>query len=121
MAEAPLFFVDECLPFEVTLALRARGYDASDPVERELRGLADVAVWALAAAEQRVLVTRDKDFPLQVVGPRPAGLVLVRAPDHFTAAELGDLVDALLGVVAGECFIGRITVVSPGRFRQRQW
>lgn len=121
MADAPSFYVDECLPFEVTLALRRRGCEVSDPVERGLRGLADIAVWSLVASEHSVFVTRDKDFPLQVGGPRPAGLVLVRAPDRFTATEIGELIDALLVAVPAEDLVGRITVLSPGRFRHRRW
>lgn len=71
----PAFLIDECLPFEVTLAFRRRG-------------LKDDAVWTLAATERRILVTRDLDFPLQGMTMRPLGLVLLRAPDDATAPQL---------------------------------
>ena len=48
----PAFLVDECLPVEVTLALRQHGLDATDIVERALRGIDDLAVWGLAAAQK---------------------------------------------------------------------
>ena len=95
----PAFLVDECLPAEVTLA----------------------EVWALAAAENRVLVTRDLDFPLRDVLPRPAGLVLLRAPENSTAHQLGALVAALVDTILPAGLVGNITVVSPGRYRQRAW
>jgi predicted nuclease of predicted toxin-antitoxin system len=118
---AATFLVDECLPIDVTLALRKRGFDASDLVERGSRGLDDHAVWALAAAESRILVTRDLDFPLRGVVPRPPGLVLLRAPDDTAAPQLGALATALLDKVVASELVGRITVVSPGRYRQRAW
>ncbi len=56
---AAAFLVDECLPIDVTVAFRQRGLDVADLVERGLRGLDDRAVWALGAAESRILVTSD--------------------------------------------------------------
>ncbi|MFL5277414.1 MAG: DUF5615 family PIN-like protein [Myxococcales bacterium] len=117
----PAFLVDECLPVEVTRAIRDRGLDAADIIERNLRGLADAAVWALAAAEDRILVTRDLDFPLRDVLPRPPGLVLIRSSSDSTADQLGGLAARLLESLASSELVGRITVVSPGRYRQRVW
>ena len=117
----PAFLVDECLPLDVTLAIRQRGLDATDLVERGLRGLADGGVWALAANEGRILITRDLDFPLRDVLPRPPGLVLLRPPDATTAPQLGALVDTLLITVTPSALLGHITVVGPGRYRQRAW
>lgn len=115
----PLFLVDECLPLEVTLAFRRRGLDAADIAERALRGLKDDAVWTLAATERRILVTRDLDFPLRGMTTRPPGLVLLRVPDNATAPQLGALVASLLDALAASALVGNITVVSPGRYRQR--
>ena len=117
----PSFLVDECLPLDVTLALRSFGLDATDIVERGLRGIVDERVWALAAAEGRVLVTRDLDFPLRIAGPRPAGLVLLRAPDNSTAPQLGALVKSLFEQLPVEAAVGHIIVLSPGRYRRRAW
>ena len=117
----PAFLVDECLPVEVTLALRQHGLDATDIVERALRGIDDLAVWGLAAAEDRILVTRDLDFPLRDVLPRPAGLILLRASEATTAPQLGALVAALVDTIAPADLVGHITVVSPGHYRQRAW
>jgi predicted nuclease of predicted toxin-antitoxin system len=115
------FLVDECLPFDVTQALRNRGFDATDVVERGLRGLSDEGVWALAAAEGRILVTRDLDFPLRIPGTRPPGLVLVRAPNESTAVQLAALVDSLFDAVEPDGVSGHLVVLSPGRYRRRPW
>jgi hypothetical protein len=58
---APAFLVDECLPIDVTLAIRQHDLDVTDLFERGCRGLDDPEVWALAASENRILVTRDLD------------------------------------------------------------
>ena len=115
----PSFLVDECLPLDVTQAMRSFGFDATDIVERGLRGLADEGVWSLAAAEGRVLITRDLDFPLRITGPRPVGLVLLRAPDDWTAAQLGALVKSLFDELPAEASVGELIVLSPGRYRRR--
>lgn len=104
---APAFFVDECLPADVTLAIRQHGLDVTDIFERGRRGIDDGAVWALAASENRILVTRDLDFPLRNRLPNPPGLVLLRVPDGATANP--------------SALLGHITVVLPGRYRQRAW
>ncbi len=116
---APSFLVDECPPADVTFVIRESGFDVTDLVERGKRGTDDRAVWALAAAEGRILVTRDLDFPLRDVLPRPAGLVLLRSPDDATAIQLSSLMATLLGSLPLPELIGRITVVSRGRYRQR--
>jgi len=117
----PTFLVDECLPVEVTYALRQRGFDTADLFDRALRGLDDAAVWTLAATEGRILATRDLDFPLRNLEPRPAGLILLRAPDDSTASQLGALVASLVNSIDASDLAGHITVVSPGRYRQRAW
>jgi predicted nuclease of predicted toxin-antitoxin system len=116
--KSPSFLVDECLPAEVVLVLQQRGFDASELPER---GMDDRVVWSLAATEGRILVTRDLDFPLRNATPRPAGLLLLRPPDDATAARIGALVSTLLDAVDAPDLSGQITVVSPGRYRQRKW
>lgn len=79
--------------------LRATGHDvrAADE-ERELDGWADEALLALAADEERVLVTFDvKDFPdiarrWAEAGRPHAGLAIVVGVDH---GEFGQILRAL--------------------------
>ena len=82
--------------------LRARGHDvhAADE-ERELDGAADEELLALAAAEERVMVTFDvKDFPeiarRWAEAQRPhAGLAIVVGIDH---GEFGTILRVLEGL-----------------------
>src|SRR5687767_2878931 len=53
--------VDECTGPAVARWLRGRGHDVFSVYE-EARGMDDVSVLAKAAAEQRVLITNDKDL-----------------------------------------------------------
>jgi predicted nuclease of predicted toxin-antitoxin system len=87
----------------IATALRERGHDvrAADE-ERELDGWADEALLALAAEEERVLVTFDvKDFPdiarRWAEAARPhAGCAIVVGIDH---SEFGTILRALDGLL----------------------
>lgn len=118
---SPAFLVDECLPLEITQALRARGFDTTDVFERGIRGADDTVVWTLAATEGRILVTRDLDFPLRVPGARPLGLLLLRAPNETTGPQLAALIHVFLDSVDATDVVGHIVVLSPGRYRRRAW
>jgi hypothetical protein len=70
----PRFLVDECLPFDVALALRERGIDVCDLFERRLRGLKDEEVWALAASWWAISPWYRPDVSVSVPGSSGAGL-----------------------------------------------
>lgn len=83
----------------VASALRAHGHDvrAADE-ERELDGATDEDLLALAAAENRVMVTFDvKDFPVIArrwaeAGRQHAGCAIVVGIDH---SEFGTIIGAI--------------------------
>jgi nucleoside-diphosphate-sugar epimerase len=83
----------------IAVALRERGHDvrAADE-ERDLDGRSDEALLALAAEEERVMVTFDvKDFPdiarrWAEAGRAHAGLAIVVGIDH---GEFGTILHAL--------------------------
>jgi hypothetical protein len=85
LAAKPAVLVDECLPFDVTLAFRQRGFDVTDIFERGLRGLDDLGVWALSAGEKassdlrRVNATSSRFF----VGSkcRPAAKIRIESKE----------------------------------------
>lgn len=76
--------VDENLPFSLIKLLRASQCEVLDVSAGHLRGSSDENLWKLAASENRVLITKDLDFPLPHIHPYPAGLVLIRVPDIWT-------------------------------------
>ena len=75
------FLADESCDASVVRALRSAGHDVNAIVETS-RGATDRVVLDLALAEERVLVTRDKDFGELVfaAGARSSGVILLRYP-----------------------------------------
>jgi predicted nuclease of predicted toxin-antitoxin system len=75
----PKFLLDENLSPSVAIALRARGIDAAHVRDRGATGASDIAVFALAYNEDRVLVTSNVDDFVALAGSLEvhAGLVLV--------------------------------------------
>jgi predicted nuclease of predicted toxin-antitoxin system len=75
--------LDECCDPRLAAALRAAGHDVHHVLEAD-RGADDEAVLTLSRAQDRILVTNDKDFGELAVGhgdPVP-GLILLRSmPD----------------------------------------
>lgn len=81
------FLCDENIPSAVSEALRSEGHDVRDLTEG-IRGRRDREVFQEAAREQRILVTRDRDFEriaLQPQAPRTGVALLsyhrIRAPE----------------------------------------
>lgn len=114
------FLVDENLPFSLVQLLQESGHDIFDVVASPLRGSPDEQLWKLAAREQRILVTKDLDFPLPQIRPYPPGLVLIRVPDTFTGEQITRLVANALRTTKLKDLEGHITVIAPGQIRMRR-
>jgi predicted nuclease of predicted toxin-antitoxin system len=112
------FLVDENLPVDIARLLVEGGHDALYVPHSEHRGAPDLEIWRLAAREDRVVVTRDLDFPLREM-PRPPGVLLIRAPDTFTRPQIAVLLSNFIETGALQQVTGTVTVVSPGRVRAR--
>ena len=54
--------VDEDLPRDITQMLRDCGVDAVRVVEQGMSGWEDSALWQVIHAEERLLITADKEF-----------------------------------------------------------
>lgn len=110
--------VDENFPKSAVAALRGAGHDVSWVAE-DMPSVSDQEVLAFAIAEERVLVTLDKDFgePAFRVGlPASCGIVLFRLPANpsiVTAFALQVLDNAAE-------YRGRFIVVEERRLRERQ-
>gem|GEM_PF-771567 len=118
-SESMRWLIDEGVPKAVVDWLAGRGDDVLDIAASDLRGSPDVRLWRLAARQGRLIVARDLDFPLRRVTPSPPGVVLVRAPNTFHALAILGLVQEGLAEVPAETLPGNITVIKPGRVRQR--
>ncbi len=108
---------DENFPKSAVLALRAAGHDVSWVAE-DIPSVSDKEVLALAIAQERVLVTLDKDFgelAFRVGLPATCGIVLFRLPANPTIVT-----SFALRVLDGASdYTGRFVVVEERRLRER--
>ena len=112
------FLVDENLPVDVAELLQSEGHDVLYLSRSPHRGATDKQVWLLGASQQRIIITRDLDFPLADL-PQPPGVVLVRVPDAFTRQQIAEVMARFMGGANFQQVAGKITVVAPGRIRVR--
>ena len=81
------FLVDENLPRDVAEVLAAQGADVVWVAETEFAGSTDDQLNELAIREQRIIVTRDLDFPL-TASAHPPGILLLRVPDTYRRLQI---------------------------------
>lgn len=110
------FLADESCDFAVVRSLRAAGYDVF-AVSEVMQQSDDRELIELAAREQRILLTEDKDFGwlVYVSQVKSAGVILIRFPGNARQA----LVETIGHLVQdrGSDLIGRFVVVQPGHIR----
>lgn len=112
--------VDECLPKALVDELTLRGHNVRW-ARKDFAGYSDTQLLAVAAAEQRLIVTEDRDFGTLTMFHRlPApGIISV-----YLSKFPGDLTDTVKSVVLtidrlGNSLHGALTIIEPGRVRQR--
>lgn len=112
------FLADECCDAGMVAALRAVGHDVRYVAETD-RGADDQTVMALAAKENRIVLTEDKDFgELAVRRQWPtAGLIMIRM-DPVQRERKALRVRALIERF-GDRLAGHYAVVEDDRFRLR--
>ena len=110
------FLADESCDFRVVRALRVAGHDVMSVVEAA-PGADDETVIALAANEDRIFITEDRDFgQLVYAAARPApGVILVRFPS--TARTVLPALVTDLVAEHGDRLREHFTVMQPGRVR----
>lgn len=110
------FLADESCDFGVVRSLRNAGYDVLAVAEFMQRSV-DRELIEQAAAEERILLTEDKDFGwlVYVNHTESAGVILIRYPGHARAT----LPQTLLWLVQseGQRLSGAFVVVGPGQIR----
>ena len=110
------FLVDECTGPAVAAWLRQQNHDVVS-IYDEARGWQDEAVIQAAAAEQRILVTNDRDFGEKVYrdGRSHGGVILLRLDDERSASKIAVLSHLL--DLWGDRISGSFVVVSEHRVR----
>jgi len=110
------FLADECCDFAAVRALRAHGHDVLAVSEFQHRSV-DKEVLDLALAEDRILLTEDKDFGWHVFAGRmdSPGVILIRFPASARRLPAG----AILKLVNEHALqlAGAFVVLRPGEVR----
>ena len=93
----PKFIVDECTGVAVAHFLRAQGFDVVS-ISEESPHISDLDILHRAVAEQRIVVTNDKDFGDMVFrdNHHHHGILLLRLEDDRVVTKLR-VVTAVLG------------------------
>ncbi len=110
------FLVDECTGPSVARWLREQGHDVLSIYEWA-RGLDDASVMELAARDNRIIITSDKEFGTRVVRDRQvsAGILLLRLQDERVANKIRVLAEVLRDY--GDLLTGNLVVASESRVR----
>ncbi|MEK7141819.1 MAG: DUF5615 family PIN-like protein [Patescibacteria group bacterium] len=92
------FLVDENVPQTIIRYLRVHGHDTTDVKRTVHRSDPDQRLLELAAVEDRILLTFDKDFVTPVYLPQNAAIVVLHFPRVRPAdvlPKIEQLLDAL--------------------------
>ncbi len=111
------FLVDENLPFGIVEFLSSLKHDVFDVAASNLRGSSDKILWAKAAKEKSIIVTRDLDYPIPKLRPAPFGVILIRVPANFKALIITNIFKGSFKKIELHRLKNKVAVISPGRIR----
>jgi predicted nuclease of predicted toxin-antitoxin system len=113
------FLLDESADSQLITYLRAWGHDVTAIAIDYPASLPDRQVLALAHAEQRILITNDRDFgELVIVSGQPhAGVILFRLQPRAALSLKVERMEHLLAYHAHQ--LNRLLVVTADRVRVR--
>jgi predicted nuclease of predicted toxin-antitoxin system len=113
--------VDENISRMLVQLLRQQGHDVVW-VREEHRGLPDDQLLAIATANGRIVLTEDRDFGYLVIALRQPSVGVVIAEINGlpgTASEVANHVAEVVSKLGADAN-GWLTVIEPGRVRQRK-
>ncbi len=114
------WLADECVAPEIVRALRLDGHEVVSVLE-DFPAMPDTSVMAMAARENRLLLTEDSDFGEMIFrrGFRPiaAGIVFIRVSSERRDTKIAKLRDAIAEY--GDRLIGLHLVIGENRTRAR--
>ena len=112
------FLANENFPLDAVEALRGDGHDVVW-IRSDAPGSKDPAILQRAVAENRILLTFDKDFgdlAFQFHLPASCGVILFR----LQASSSGLLAETIAAAIRSRAdWTGKFSVVEPGRIRIR--
>ena len=113
--------LDENLPLQLKRLFTDAGHDADTALEEGLGGATDAEIAARCLAEERVLVTQDKDF-VDITAYPPAehhGIIVFRLTTHARNALL-EVGASVIGALHRASPKGQLWIVEPSRVRIRE-
>jgi predicted nuclease of predicted toxin-antitoxin system len=113
------FLANENFPLDAVEALRQKGHDVIW-IRTESPGISDPEVLSRAQAEDRILLTFDKDFgelAFRIKLPATSGIILFRisAPSSAVVAQ-----KVIVAIALREDWIGHFSVVEDDKIRMRK-
>ena len=101
---------------------RKRDLDCHTIHQEGLAGGTDPTVLEAAVAEERVLVTLDKDFANVLMYPPEStcGVVVLNLPGRASRGLLAAVLDSFLIACGNQQLRGKLWIVEPGRIREHR-
>jgi predicted nuclease of predicted toxin-antitoxin system len=114
------FLLDESAELRIAAFLKQAGHDVTSIAEDHPRSLPDEQVLAIANAEQRLLITNDRDFGELIFRQQlpHAGVIYFRLPLDTTATEKINWLTRVLRDYADR--LDHFIVIGPGGVRIRR-
>ncbi len=116
------FKLDENFGPAVHEVFRLRGLDCATVAAEGLGGMSDATVLTAAVAEDRVLVTLDRDFTNILVYPpeTTCGIAVVQPGRRSSRQFLAGLLDSFLEACGRNQIRGKLWIIEPGRIREHK-
>ena len=113
------FLADEGVDGQIVSRLREDGHDVLYVAEN-IAGTTDEEILELANRDERILMTRDKDFGELVYREKRAhsGIILNRLYE-LSSGRKAEIVSKVIQDF-GEELIGSFTIIQPGRIRMKR-
>jgi predicted nuclease of predicted toxin-antitoxin system len=113
--------VDENIGISGVNFLRDSGHDVATVREQGLGGFADERIFQACIAENRTLITLDRDFGhmLRFPSQRSSGVVILELGGAASQQLLHNRLRDFLAVGASRPVSGELWIIEPGRVRVR--
>jgi predicted nuclease of predicted toxin-antitoxin system len=113
--------VDENIGAVGVSRLRESGHDVATVYDQGLSGCTDGRLFEICVAENRTLITLDRDFGHVTRFPpeNAAGIVILELGGSASVQLLRDRLNDFLAIASSRSVSGELWIVEPGRVRVR--